>query len=54
MVFWLHLAAGLACLGGAMLVWTGLALAFRRLWASRRSSARAFAGGSIAGSESIR
>jgi uncharacterized iron-regulated membrane protein len=31
-----QLIAGLACVGGAVLVWTGLALAFRRLLASRR------------------
>lgn len=34
--------AGLASAGGAVLVWTGMALAFRRLWAWRqaRSAAR--------------
>ena len=30
-----QLAAGLACVGGVMLVWTGLSLALRRLSASR-------------------
>ena len=35
-----QLVAGLACLGGALLVWTGLALAFRRLMAWRRSAMR--------------
>jgi uncharacterized iron-regulated membrane protein len=38
-----QLAAGLACVGGAVLVWTGLALAFRRLIAWRRVAVRASA-----------
>jgi uncharacterized iron-regulated membrane protein len=34
--------AGIASLGGAVLVWTGLALSWRRLlaWMARRSKAR--------------
>ena len=35
-----QVVAGVACAGGAMLVWTGLALAFRRLLASTRSASR--------------
>ena len=36
-----QLVAGLACAGGTVLVWTGLALAFRRLMAWRRVVSRA-------------
>jgi uncharacterized iron-regulated membrane protein len=36
-----QLVAGLACAGGTVLVWTGLALAFRRLLAWRRVASRA-------------
>jgi uncharacterized membrane protein len=35
-----QLVAGLASVGGAVLVWTGLALAFRHLLAWRRGTAR--------------
>jgi uncharacterized iron-regulated membrane protein len=35
-----QIVAGLACVGGAFLVWTGLALAFRRFLASRSTSVR--------------
>jgi uncharacterized iron-regulated membrane protein len=40
-----QLAAGLASLGAAVLVWTGLALALRRLARSRR--ARAMVGSEV-------
>jgi hypothetical protein len=36
-----QLGAGLACVGGTVLVWTGLALAFRRLLSWRRVASRA-------------
>jgi uncharacterized iron-regulated membrane protein len=36
-----QIIAGVACVGGGFLVWTGLALAVRRLIASRRSTTRA-------------
>jgi uncharacterized iron-regulated membrane protein len=36
-----QLVAGVACVGGAVLVWTGLALALRRLLAWRRAGSRA-------------
>jgi uncharacterized iron-regulated membrane protein len=36
-----QIIAGVACVGGAVLVWTGIALAFRRLLASRRTTTRA-------------
>jgi len=35
-----QIVAGAACVGGALLVWTGLALAFRRLLAWRRVTSR--------------
>jgi len=38
-----QIVAGLACVGGAVLVWTGLALAFRRLMAWRGGAARSTA-----------
>lgn len=35
-----QIVAGLACVGGAFLVWTGLALAFRRFLASQSTGVR--------------
>ena len=45
--------AGLASAGGAVLVWTGLALAFRRLLAWRRSRSRATESESTMGARSL-
>ena len=38
-----QIVAGIACVGAAVLVWTGLALAYRRLAAWRRSPSRVIA-----------
>ena len=48
-----QIVAGLASAGGAVLVWTGLALAFRRLLAWRRSWSRAIESASTTGARSL-
>jgi uncharacterized iron-regulated membrane protein len=48
-----QIVAGLASAGGAVLVWTGLALAFRRLLAWRRSWSRTIASASTTAARSL-